>query len=562
MTTTAKIKSDIEIAQEAKLKRIQEIAQELDILEEELEPYGHYKAKISLDLLNRLADKQDGKVILVTAINPTPAGEGKSTVTVGLGQALNKIGKKAIVAMREPSLGPTMGIKGGATGGGYSQVLPMEDINLHFTGDLHAITAANNALAALIDNHIHHGNELRIDTRRIVWKRVVDLNDRALRQVVVGLGGPVQGVPREDGFDITVASEIMAIFCLATDLQDLKQRLSKIVVAYNVDKQPVTVGDLGVEGALALLLKDALKPNLVQTLEHTPAFIHGGPFANIAHGCNSVLATKMARKLGDYVVTEAGFGADLGAEKFLHIKARYAGFRPDAVVIVATIRALKMHGGVPKPELQKENVEALRAGLNNLQKHIETVQSFGLPFVVAINRFITDTEQEIKTLQEFCEEHHYPVALTEVWEKGGEGGIDLAHKVIEAIESGNNNYAPLYDLEDSIPEKIRKIAQVVYGANDVEFSSKAKKQIEQFEMFGWDKLPICMAKTQYSLSDDPTKLGRPEGFTITVREFKPSIGAGFLVALTGDVMTMPGLPKKPAALNMGVDENGNAVGLF
>jgi len=562
MTTTAKVKSDIEIAQEAKLKKIQEIAKELDILEEELEPYGHYKAKISLNLLNRLADKPNGKVILVTAINPTPAGEGKSTVTVGLGQALNKIGKKAIVAMREPSLGPTMGIKGGATGGGYSQVLPMEDINLHFTGDLHAITAANNALAALIDNHIHHGNELRIDTRRIVWKRVVDLNDRALRQVVVGLGGPVQGVPREDGFDITVASEIMAIFCLATDLEDLKQRLAKIVVAYNVDKEPVTVGDLGVEGALALLLKDALKPNLVQTLEHTPAFIHGGPFANIAHGCNSVLATKMAQKLGDYVVTEAGFGADLGAEKFLHIKARYAGFRPDAVVIVATIRALKMHGGVPKSELQQENVEALRNGLNNLQKHIETIEAFGLPFVVAINRFVTDTEEEIKTLQAFCEENNYPVALTEVWEKGGEGGIDLAYKVIEAIESGNNTYAPLYDLEDSISEKIRKIAQVVYGANGVEFSSKAKKQIEQFEMFGWDKLPICMAKTQYSLSDDPTKLGRPQGFTITVREFKPSIGAGFLVALTGDVMTMPGLPKKPAALNMNVDENGNAVGLF
>jgi len=562
MTTTAKVKSDIEIAQEAQLKKIQEIAKELDILEEELEPYGHYKAKISLNLLNRLADKPNGKVILVTAINPTPAGEGKSTVTVGLGQALNKIGKKAIVAMREPSLGPTMGIKGGATGGGYSQVLPMEDINLHFTGDLHAITAANNALAALIDNHIHHGNELRIDTRRIVWKRVVDLNDRALRQVVVGLGGPVQGVPREDGFDITVASEIMAIFCLATDLEDLKQRLAKIVVAYNVDKEPVTVGDLGVEGALALLLKDALKPNLVQTLEHTPAFIHGGPFANIAHGCNSVLATKMAQKLGDYVVTEAGFGADLGAEKFLHIKARYAGFRPDAVVIVATIRALKMHGGVPKSELQQENVEALRNGLNNLQKHIETIEAFGLPFVVAINRFVTDTEEEIKTLQAFCEENNYPVALTEVWEKGGEGGIDLAYKVIEAIESGNNTYAPLYDLEDSISEKIRKIAQVVYGANGVEFSSKAKKQIEQFEMFGWDKLPICMAKTQYSLSDDPTKLGRPQGFTITVREFKPSIGAGFLVALTGDVMTMPGLPKKPAALNMNVDENGNAVGLF
>jgi formate--tetrahydrofolate ligase len=560
--TTTIIKSDIEIARETKLKRIHEIASELDILEEELEPYGHYKAKISLNLMDRLADKPDGKVILVTAINPTPAGEGKSTVTVGLGQALNKLGKKAIVAMREPSLGPTMGIKGGATGGGYSQVLPMEDINLHFTGDLHAITAANNALAALIDNHIHHGNELRIDTRRIVWKRVVDLNDRALRQVVVGLGGPVQGVPREDGFDITVASEIMAVFCLATDLQDLKQRLSKIVVAYNVDKQPVTVADLGVEGALTLLLKDALKPNLVQTIEHTPALIHGGPFANIAHGCNSVIATKMAQKLGDYVVTEAGFGVDLGAEKFLNIKARFAGIKPEAVVIVATIRALKMHGGVPKQELHMENVEALRAGLSNLQKHIETIQAFGLPFVVAINRFMTDTEKEIDTLKAFCEEHGYPVALTEVWEKGGEGGIDLARKVLDVIESGNNSYAPLYDVNESIPDKIRKIAQVVYGATDVEFSAKAKKQIEQFETFGWDNLPICMAKTQYSLSDDPNKLGRPTNFTITVREFKPSIGAGFLVALTGDVMTMPGLPKKPAALNMDVDENGNAVGLF
>ncbi|MBA2872362.1 formate--tetrahydrofolate ligase [Anoxybacillus calidus] len=562
MTTTTKMKTDIEIAQEAKLKRIQEIAKELDILEEELESYGHYKAKISLDLMKRLSTKPDGKVILVTAINPTPAGEGKSTVTVGLGQALNQLGKKAIIAMREPSLGPTMGIKGGATGGGYSQVLPMEDINLHFTGDLHAITAANNALAALIDNHIHHGNELRIDTRRIVWKRVVDLNDRALRQVVVGLGGPVQGVPREDGFDITVASEIMAIFCLATDLQDLKQRLSKIVVAYNVDQQPVTVADLGVEGALTLLLKDALKPNLVQTIEHTPALIHGGPFANIAHGCNSIIATKMAQKLGDYVVTEAGFGADLGAEKFLNMKARIAGMKPEAVVIVATIRALKMHGGVSKQELHMENVEALRTGLSNLQKHIETIQAFGLPFVVAINRFMTDTEKEIDTLKAFCEEHGYPVALTEVWEKGGEGGIDLARKVLDVIERGHNSYAPLYDVNESIPNKIRKIAQTVYGAKDVEFSAKAKKQIEQFAAFGWDKLPICMAKTQYSLSDDPNKLGRPTDFTITVREFKPAIGAGFLVALTGDMMTMPGLPKKPAALNMDVDENGNAVGLF
>ncbi|WP_297992228.1 formate--tetrahydrofolate ligase [Anoxybacillus sp.] len=562
MTTTTKVKTDIEIAQETKLKRIQDIASELDLLEEELEPYGHYKAKISLDAMKRLATKQDGKVILVTSINPTPAGEGKSTVTVGLGQALHKLGKKVMIAMREPSLGPTMGIKGGATGGGYSQVLPMEEINLHFTGDLHAITTANNALAALIDNHIHQGNELRIDTRRIVWKRAVDLNDRALRKVVVGLGGPTQGVPREDGFDITVASEIMAVFCLATDLQDLKQRLAKMVVAYNVDRQPVTVADLGVEGALTLLLKDALKPNLVQTVEHVPALVHGGPFANIAHGCNSVIATKMAQKLGEYVVTEAGFGADLGAEKFLHIKARTAGIEPSAVIIVATIRALKMHGGVGKQQLATENIEALKKGLSNLEKHIETIQAFGLPFVVAINRFITDTDKEIQALTAFCEEKGYPVSLTEVWEKGGNGGIDLAHKVLEVIENTKSMYTPLYELDEPITDKIQKIARIVYGASDVSFSDKAKKQIEQFTSFGWDKLPICMAKTQYSLSDDPTKLGRPTDFTITVRELKPSIGAGFLVALTGDVMTMPGLPKQPAALQMDVDEYGNARGLF
>ncbi|OAO82187.1 Formate--tetrahydrofolate ligase [Anoxybacillus flavithermus] len=562
MTMTTKIKTDIEIAQETKLKRIQDIASELDLLEEEIEPYGHYKAKISLHALKRLATKQDGKVILVTSINPTPAGEGKSTVTVGLGQALHKMGKKVIIAMREPSLGPTMGIKGGATGGGYSQVLPMEDINLHFTGDLHAITTANNSLAALIDNHIHQGNELRIDTRRIVWKRAVDLNDRALRKVVVGLGGPTQGVPREDGFDITVASEIMAVFCLATDLQDLKRRLANMVVAYNVDRQPVTVADLGAEGALTLLLKDALKPNLVQTVEHVPALVHGGPFANIAHGCNSVIATKMAQKLGDYVVTEAGFGADLGAEKFLHIKARTAGIEPSAVVIVATVRALKMHGGVGKQQLASENVEALKKGPANLEKHIETIQAFGLPFVVAINRFITDTNKEIQALTAFCEEKEYPVSLTEVWEKGGDGGIDLAHKVLEVIENTKSTYTPLYELDEPITDKIQKIARDVYGASDVSFSDKAKKQIEQFTSFGWDKLPICMAKTQYSLSDDPTKLGRPTDFTITVRELKPSIGAGFLVALTGDVMTMPGLPKQPAALQMDIDEHGNARGLF
>ncbi|WP_078427342.1 formate--tetrahydrofolate ligase [Alkalihalobacterium alkalinitrilicum] len=562
METNHKIKSDIEIAQAATLKPIQEFQKNYDIRHEELEPHGHYKAKLSLDMMNRLADQPDGKLILVTAINPTPAGEGKSTVTVGLGQALNMLGKKAMIALREPSLGPTMGIKGGAAGGGYSQVLPMEEINLHFTGDIHAITTANNALAAFIDNHIHQGNELQIDTRRIVWKRVVDLNDRALRQVVVGLGGPIQGVPREDGFDITVASEIMAVFCLATDLQDLKKRLARIVVAYNIDQQPVTVANLGVEGALTLLLKDALKPNLVQTIEHTPALIHGGPFVNIAHGCNSVIATKMAQKLSDIVITEAGFGADLGAEKFLNIKSRFANLNPEVVVIVATIRALKMHGGVAKQNLHQENVDALCAGLSNLHKHVETIQAFNLPFVIAINRFVTDTNQEIETLQEFCEENGFPVALTEVWEKGGDGGLELAHKLLNILDHNQQSFKPLYDVSDSIPNKIRKIAQIVYGAKDVVFTDKAQKQITQFEALGWDQLPICMAKTPVSLSDDPTKLGRPTDFTITIREFKPSIGAGFLVALSGNVMTMPGLPKAPAALLMDVDEHGRAIGLF
>ncbi|MFS0863292.1 formate--tetrahydrofolate ligase [Fredinandcohnia sp. 179-A 10B2 NHS] len=562
MELSMKIKSDIEIAQEATIKPIKDIAKNLDLHDEELEPYGHYKAKISLDVLKRLETKKDGKVILVTSINPTPAGEGKSTITVGLGQGLSKLGKNAMIAMREPSLGPTMGIKGGATGGGYSQVIPMEDINLHFTGDFHAITTANNTLSALIDNHVHQGNQLQIDVRRVVWKRVVDLNDRALRQVIVGLGGPVQGVPREDGFDITVASEIMAIFCLATDLQDLKKRLSKIVVAYNIHKEPVTVADLGAEGALTLLLKDALKPNLVQTLEHTPALIHGGPFANIAHGCNSVIATKMASKLADYVITEGGFGADLGAEKFLNIKARFAGIKPEAVVIVATIRALKMHGGVAKNNLTEENVEALSNGLENLQKHIETIQTFGLPFVVAINRFVTDSEKEVEKIESWCAENSYPVALAEVWEKGGEGGVELANKVLDVIESVENQFAPLYDVASTIEEKVKTIAMKVYGASDVEFSNKAKKQIADFEKFGWSNLPICMAKTQYSLSDDPTLLGRPTNFTITIREFRPSIGAGFIVALTGDVMTMPGLPKVPAALKMDVNEEGKAVGLF
>lgn len=557
-----KHKSDIEIAQEAKMQPITDIAAKVGLSEDDLELYGKYKAKLSTEALNRLNRKQPGKIILVTAINPTPAGEGKSTVTVGLGDAFNRIGKKAMIAMREPSLGPTMGIKGGAAGGGYAQVLPMEDINLHFTGDLHAITTANNALAALIDNHLQQGNELRIDQRRIVWKRAVDLNDRALRKVIIGLGGPIQGVPREDGFDITVASEIMAVLCLATDMADLKKRLARMVVAYNDKKEPVTAGDLGVEGALALILKDAVRPNLVQTIEHTPAMIHGGPFANIAHGCNSVIATTTATKLADYVVTEAGFGADLGAEKFLHIKSRSAGIRPEAVVIVATIRALKMHGGVPKAELGKENVPALTLGVANLKKHIETIKEFGLPAVVAINRFVTDSEAEVKALMEWCEQENVPAALTEVWEKGGEGGVELARKVLEAIEREENNYQPLYDLSEPLDEKVRTIVQKVYGGIDVEFSSKARKQLEDFERLGWSNLPVCMAKTQYSLSDNPALVGKPTGFTVTVREFKPSIGAGFIVALTGDVMTMPGLPKKPAALNMDVDENGNAVGLF
>ncbi|MEH7300527.1 formate--tetrahydrofolate ligase [Neobacillus drentensis] len=557
-----KVKSDIEIAQESKMKPIVEIAEKIGLVEDDLELYGKYKAKISNEALSKLKTQESGKIILVTSINPTPAGEGKSTVTVGLGDALNRIGKKAMIAMREPSLGPTMGIKGGATGGGYSQVLPMEDINLHFTGDLHAITTANNALAALIDNHLQQGNELQIDQRRIVWKRAVDLNDRALRKVIIGLGGPLQGVPREDGFDITVASEIMAVLCLATDLKDLKLRLSRMVVAYNYNKEPVTVGDLGVEGALTLLLKEAIKPNLVQTIEHTPALIHGGPFANIAHGCNSVIATTAATKLADYVITEGGFGADLGAEKFLHIKSRSAGIKPEAVVIVATIRALKMHGGVAKTELEKENVASLTLGFANLQKHIETIKSFGLPVVVAINKFITDTDLEVQTLLEWCERENVAVALTEVWEKGGAGGIELANKLLSVIEKEENKFQPLYELSDSLEQKVRTIVQKVYGGKDVDFSPKAKKQLIDFEKFGWSNLAICMAKSQYSLSDDPAKLGRPTDFIVTVREFKPSIGAGFIVALTGEVMTMPGLPKKPAALNMDVDENGNAVGLF
>jgi formate--tetrahydrofolate ligase len=556
------VKSDIEIAQESTMDHIVEIAEKVGLSEDDLELFGKYKAKLSNEAINKLKTNKDGKVILVTSINPTPAGEGKSTVTVGLGDAFNRMGKKVMIAMREPSLGPTMGIKGGATGGGYSQVLPMEDINLHFTGDIHAITTANNALAALIDNHLQQGNELKIDPRRIVWRRALDLNDRALRKVIIGLGGPLQGVPREDGFDITVASEIMAVLCLASDLKDLKLRLSRMVVAYNDKKEPITVGDLGVEGALTLLLKDAIKPNLVQTIEHTPALVHGGPFANIAHGCNSVIATRTAAKLADYVITEGGFGADLGAEKFLHIKARSAGIKPEAVVIVATIRALKLHGGVPKHDLAKENIASLTLGFANLQKHIETIKSFGLPLVVAINKFITDTDLEVKTLLEWCGRENVPVALTEVWEKGGEGGKELAKTLLSVIEHEENKFHSLYELSDSIENKIRTIVQKVYGGKDVEFSPKAKKQLVDFENYGWSNLAVCMAKSQYSLSDDPSKLGRPTDFTVTVREFKPSIGAGFIVALTGEVMTMPGLPKKPAALNMDVDDKGNALGLF
>lgn len=556
------VKSDIEIAQASAMKPIKEIAEKLGLIEDDLELFGKYKAKISAAALKKISTNDSGKIILVTSINPTPAGEGKSTVTVGLADAFNRLGKKAMVAMREPSLGPTMGIKGGATGGGYAQVLPMEDINLHFTGDLHAITTANNALAALIDNHLQQGNLLNIDQRRIVWKRALDLNDRALRKIVIGLGGPLQGVPREDGFDITVASEIMAVLCLASDLQNLKERLGKMVIAYNYDKQPVTVSDLGVEGALTLLLKEAVKPNLVQTIEHTPALVHGGPFANIAHGCNSVIATSAASKLADYVVTEAGFGADLGAEKFLNIKARNEGIDPEAVVIVATIRALKMHGGLSKDELGKEDTEALTRGFANLKKHVETVESFGLPYVVAINRFITDSENEIATLTDLCSKEGMPVALTEVWEKGGQGGIELAEKLFDILDQNAVKFNHLYDLSLPLEDKILTVAQKVYGADNVEYSTKAKKQLKDFESFGWGVLPVCMAKTQYSLSDDPSKLGRPSDFTITIRELKPSIGAGFIVALTGDVMTMPGLPKAPSAMNMDVDEDGNAVGLF
>ncbi|ERJ12569.1 formate--tetrahydrofolate ligase [Haloplasma contractile] len=555
--------TDLEIAQQTELTHIKEIAKMVNLKEGEYEPYGNYKAKLPIDLVERLKDEKDGKVILVTAINPTPAGEGKSTTTIGLGQALHKINKNAIIALREPSLGPVMGVKGGAAGGGYSQVLPMEDINLHFTGDIHAITTANNTLSAIIDNHIHRGNELNIDQRRIVWKRCVDINDRALRNVNIGLGGKAHGIPREDGFNITVASEIMAVLCLSNNLKDLKNRLSKMLVAYTHNGDPVYVNDLNAEGALTLLLKDAIKPNLVQTIEKTPVLIHGGPFANIAHGCNSNVATKLASKLGDYVVTEAGFGADLGAEKFLNIKCRFADINPSAVVIVATVRALKMHGGVPKDQLKEENVEALLKGVENLQKHTETISSFGLPYVVAINRFMHDTEAELEALDNWCKENNHPVELAEVWEHGGNGGINLAKRVVGLIDDNEpNNYAPLYTLDQSIEEKIETIAKTVYGADGVDFTKDALKDLKEINDKGWDKLAVCMAKTQNSLSDDATKKGRPRDFRITVRQLRPSLGAGFIVALTGNVLTMPGLPKVPAAMNMDVDENGNAKGLF
>ena len=557
-----KVKSDIEIAQSITLKPITEILEKVGITYDDIELYGKYKAKLSFDKIQSLENNKIGKLILVTAINPTPAGEGKSTMSIGLADALNKIGKKTMIALREPSLGPVMGIKGGAAGGGFAQVLPMEDINLHFTGDMHAITTANNALSALIDNHLQQGNELEIDQRRIIWKRVLDLNDRALRQVIVGLGSPLNGVPREDGFDITVASEIMAILCLSTDLADLKERLANIVIAYNKNRQPVYVRDLKVEGALTLILKDAIKPNLVQTIYGTPALVHGGPFANIAHGCNSVLATSTALRLADYTVTEAGFGADLGAEKFLDIKVPNLPTTPDAVVIVATLRALKMHGGVAKADLNNENVQAVRDGFANLKKHVENIRKYNVPAVVAINEFVADTEAEIAALKELCKQIDVPVELASVWADGADGGVELAQTLVEVIEKGQANYRRLYQSEDAIQEKIKKIVTEIYGGRSVQYSGKALNQLKQFSEFGWDKLPVCMAKTQYSFSDNPNLLGAPSDFDITIREFVPKTGAGFIVALTGDVMTMPGLPKAPAALNMDVLDDGTAIGLF
>lgn len=556
------MRSDIEIAQAAEMLPISEIAREIGVDADDLELYGKYKAKLPLSLREKLRDKPDGKLILVTAINPTPAGEGKTTVTVGLGEAMQKIGKNAIIALREPSMGPVFGVKGGAAGGGYAQVVPMEDINLHFTGDMHALTAANNLLCAMLDNHLQQGNALRIDPRRVLLKRCLDMNDRALRNVVVGLGGKVNGVPREDGFMITVASEVMAILCLASDMEDLKERLGRILVAYTYGGEPVYARDLGAVGAMAALLRDAIKPNLVQTLENTPALMHGGPFANIAHGCNSVTATKMALKLADYCITEAGFGADLGAEKFLDIKCRVAGLKPACVVLVATIRALKYNGGVAKTDLGEENVGALEKGIVNLKTHLENMRKYGVPVVVAINRFHTDTDAEIAVVERVCKELGAPVSLTEVFAKGGEGGADLAQKVCRTIDEQPSAYHPLYDTALTIPEKIETIAKEIYRADGVTFTAAAKKSIAEIESLGEDKLPVCIAKTQYSLSDNPALLGKPEGFTLTVREVRLSAGAGFVVALTGDIMTMPGLPKVPAAENIDVDENGMISGLF
>lgn len=554
--------TDIEIAQQAEMKNIKDVVSVLDITEDDLEMYGKYKAKLSDEFMASVKDNKDGKLILVTAINPTPAGEGKTTVTVGLGQAMGKLGKKSVIALREPSLGPCFGIKGGAAGGGYSQVVPMEDLNLHFTGDFHAITSANNLLAALMDNHIHQGNALRIDTKRIVFKRCLDMNDRVLRNIVVGMGKKADGVMREDGFVITVASEIMAILCLASDINDLKERLSRIIVAYNVDNEPVTAGDLKAVGAMTALLKDAIKPNVIQTLEHTPAIVHGGPFANIAHGCNSVRATKTALKIADYVITEAGFGADLGAEKFFDIKCRMSGLVPDAVVLVATVRALKYNGGVPKAELGNENVEALKKGIVNLEKHIENLMMYGVPVVVTLNRFISDTEAELDFVKKFCEDKGCDFAPANVWEKGGEGGIDLANAVIHTLENKKSDFKLLYEDSLSIKEKIRTVATRIYGADDVTYSKEAETAIAKIEAMGFSHMPVCMAKNQYSLSDDASKLGRPTGFNINIREVYVSAGAGFVVAITGQIMTMPGLPKIPAAEGIYVDENGVIAGLF
>ena len=554
--------SDIEIAQQAKMQKITDVAAKLGIGEDDIELYGRYKAKLSMDLIRRMENEKPGKLVLVTAITPTPAGEGKSTTTVGLAQGLHKIGKRVIVALREPSLGPCMGIKGGAAGGGYSQVVPMEDINLHFTGDFHAITSAHMLLSAMLDNHIQQGNALNIDPRRIVWKRVVDMNDRELRNIVVGLGGKAHGVPRQDGFDITVASEVMAILCLASSLHDLKERLSKIIVAYDYSGNPVTAGQIKAHGAMAALLKDAIKPNLVQTLENVPAIIHGGPFANIAHGCNSVMATKTCMKLADYTITEAGFGADLGAEKFFDIKCRYAGLKPDAVVIVATVRALKMHGGVPKTELKTPNVEAVKAGLCNLEKHIENVKKFGVPAVVAINIFAQDTAEELEAVREHCAKHGVNVALSDVFAKGGEGGIELAKEVVALAESGKADFKPIYELDMPLKDKIETIAKEIYGADGVNYTKEADKALKEFEALGYGNLPICMAKTQYSFSDDQTLLGRPSGFKITIKNCRIAAGAGFVVVLTGDIMTMPGLPKVPAAEKIDVSDEGVISGLF